>query len=125
MRERPGRFPDRPGLVEQVAVRRFVAALGLCCLLALPAPALDIRSYYSPRNNERPRRRRTLFIVLHTTEGPAKGSLAKVHRYGEAHYFVEEGGRVYRVVHRSRVAYHAGRSMWNGLTNLDAVAIGI
>ena len=87
--------------------------------------ALNIGSRYSPRNSERPRRTRTDYIILHTTEGPAKGSLKKVTQRGEAHYFVDTDGRVLRIIHKSRVAFHAGRSMWNGRTNLDTCSIGI
>lgn len=98
-------------------------AMVLCC--AAGARALDIVNYYSPRNRERPRRKATEFLVLHTTEGPKKGSLKKVHENGETHYFVDTGGRIYRIVDRRRVALHAGRSMWNGRTDLDNCSIGI
>jgi len=93
--------------------------------LCSPATALDIRSYYSPKNAKRPRRPRTDYIILHTTEGAAKGSLDKVRRNGETHYFIDERGRVYRVIHRDRVALHCGRSVWNGKYNIDNHAIGI
>lgn len=89
------------------------------------AAALDISNYYSPKNRERPKRPRTNYIILHTTEGPKKGSLKKVHRNGEAHYFVDTRGHVYRIIHKKRVALHAGRSMWEGKTNLDKYSIGI
>jgi len=89
------------------------------------AAALDITSYYSPRNRERPVRRRTDCIILHTTEGPKKGSLRKVRKNGETHYFVDTGGHVYRIIHRKRVSLHAGRSMWKGRRNLDNCSIGI
>jgi N-acetylmuramoyl-L-alanine amidase len=93
--------------------------------LCTPAKALDIRDYYSPKNTKRPRRPRTDYIILHTTEGAAKGSLDKVRRNGETHYFIDERGRVYRIISRYRVAFHCGRSMWNGRVNIDNSAIGI
>ncbi len=102
------------------AVVAWVAAT-----LCTPAGALDIRSYYSPKNAKRPRRPRTDYIILHTTEGVAKGSLDKVRRNGETHYFIDERGRVYRVISRDRVALHCGRSMWCGKVNIDNYAIGI
>ncbi|MFO7870807.1 MAG: N-acetylmuramoyl-L-alanine amidase [Kiritimatiellia bacterium] len=89
------------------------------------AGELNIRSYYSPRNRERPKRKSTRYIILHTTEGPKKGSLKKVHRRGEAHYFVDRAGQVYRIIEKSRVAFHAGRSIWNGKSNLDEHSVGI
>src|SRR5690606_10241679 len=65
------------------------------------------------------------YIILHTTEGGGKGSLEKLRRYGEAHYMVDTDGRVTRIIHHGRIAFHAGRSMWYGQTNLDNVSIGI
>ena len=101
----------------------------LCLFIALnmtaPCRALQISNRYSPRNAERPRRKSTRYIILHTTEGPTKGSLDKVRKNGECHYFVTPGGHAYRIIERSRVAYHAGRSMWEGKTNIDQYALGI
>lgn len=86
---------------------------------------LDIESRYSPRNRERSPRRATEYIILHTTEGGGRGSLGKLRKYGEAHYMVDLNGKVYRIIHRDRIAFHSGRSMWNGATSLDNVSIGI
>ncbi|MDI6742691.1 MAG: peptidoglycan recognition family protein [Smithella sp.] len=87
--------------------------------------ALDIGNLYSPLNDKRPFRPSTRYIILHTTEGSLDGSLRKVHRYGEAHYFVTPTGKVYRIIDRRRIATHTGRSMWNGKTTLDNMSIGI
>lgn len=106
---------------------RTALILALLLLFEMPAWAggLDIRDAYSRRNRQRPRRPATRYLVLHTTEGPGKGSLAKLRRDGEAHYMVDERGRVYRIIEKHRVAYHAGRSMWAGHTDLDRSSIGI
>lgn len=85
----------------------------------------EISSYYSPRNRERPPRTGTEYIILHTTEGPDRGSLNKVRRNGEAHYFITTNGHVYRIISKERVAFHAGRSMWRGKTDIDNCSIGI
>lgn len=97
-----------------------------------PAPAvraakgLAVSSRYrSPRNAQRKLRKSTRFIVLHTTEGSAKGSLEKLSANGECHYVVDEGGAVYAIVDKGRIAYHAGLSMWDGKTDLDGSSIGI
>ena len=92
---------------------------------ARTASALDIRNHLSPRNRERPRRSHSYYIILHTTEAPEKSSLNKLTENGEAHYLVGRNGVVYRVVEKSRVAYHAGTSMWNGHENIDDYALGI
>lgn len=81
--------------------------------------------YQSPRNKERPVRRSTQYIILHTTEGPAAGSGEKLKARGEAHYMIDTAGRIYGIIERKRVAYHCGRSMWNGKSSLDDVSIGI
>lgn len=101
------------------------ALLGGLALSEVYASALNIVNYYSPKNAERPSRPRTDCILLHTTEGPKKGSLSKVHRRGECHYFVDEHGKVYRIIHRNKVALHAGRSMWNGRKGVDNFSVGI
>ncbi len=84
-----------------------------------------IQNNYSPYNKKRSMRPHTRYIVLHTTEGEDKGSLRVVTRSGLAHYFVSKSGRVYRIIHKSRIAKHAGVSMWEGLTNIDNYSIGI
>ena len=104
----------------------LAVCLFLACSASNLAAAIPIYpSYKFQRNSERPVRRETRFIILHTTEGPAKGSGEKLKRYGEAHYMIDEIGRVYEVVQLKRVAYHCGLSMWNGRTNLDECSIGI
>lgn len=70
-------------------------------------------------------RKSTKYIVLHTTEGSSKGSIAKLSANGECNYVVDTDGMVYVIVDRSRIAYHAGLSMWNGQTGLDSISIGI
>ena len=91
----------------------------------LHAQGLNIESHYSPLNRRRSPRSATEYIILHTTEGGGRGSLEKLRRFGEAHYMVDTDGKVYRIIERHRIATHAGRSMWNGRTNLDNVSIGI
>ncbi len=104
--------------------------LGACLFFFGPAPdlaaAIPVYSNYRfQRNAERPLRRETRFIILHTTEGPAKGSGEKLKRNGEAHYMIDASGRIYSVVDIRRVAYHCGLSMWNGRTGLDDCSVGI
>jgi hypothetical protein len=95
------------------------------CLLASPSFALDLQKALSPLNGERGRRVRTDYIILHTTEAPTKNSINSVRRYGEANYIVDPGGNIFVTVERGRIAYHAGRSMWNGQTDVDSFSIGI
>ena len=88
-------------------------------------PGLDIRDRLSFFNTKRPARPQTRYIVLHTTEGEEEGSLKKIRRRGEAHYFVGKNGRVYRIIDRSKIAAHAGLSYWDGNKVIDNYSIGI
>ena len=97
--------------------------LSLLCLEAFAVDASD--RYRSPRHPERKIRPSTELIVLHTTEAPAKSSLAKLSERGECHYCVTEDGTIYRIVDRDKEAFHAGRSMWNGKEDIDKYSIGI
>ncbi len=97
----------------------------LAGVLAQVVNALEFKDHYSPLNKERGLRKQTRYILLHTTEGSGIGALAKLHRYGEAHYMVDTSGLVYRIIEHRRVAMHAGRSMWEGITGLDDYTIGI
>jgi N-acetylmuramoyl-L-alanine amidase len=89
------------------------------------AAPLRISNRWSPLNSKRPRRPHTHYIILHTTEGQETGSLRKLVQYGETHYFVSLSGAVIRVIDRTKIARHAGRSMWEGRTNIDNHSIGI
>lgn len=108
---------------------RTAAALAVLALLALAplcaAPLVLKDDYRSPRNKERPLRKATRLIVLHTTEAHARSSLNKLSERGEAHYCVTEKGEAYRIVDRDREAFHAGRSMWNAKEDCDEFSIGI
>ena len=109
------------------AILSFVVWTGLIALSsgAEDRPGLDIRDRLSPFNTKRPTRPQTRYIVLHTTEGEEEGSLKKIRRRGEAHYFVGKNGSVYRIIDHSKIATHAGRSYWNGHKVIDNYSIGI
>ena len=106
-------------------VRTGIAAI-LVLMISPSAFAISASTRYrSPRNPERRVRASTELIVLHTTEAPARSSLNKLSDRGEAHFCVTEEGSVYAIVDRDRVAFHAGRSMWNGKEDVDNFSIGI
>ena len=109
----------------RVGVRWGLLMAAVLCAGFLRATLLFSNAYASPRTNERAVRKRTDYIILHTTEAEAGSALRKLSRNGEAHYCVDRSGRVYRIVNRTRVAYHCGTSMWMGTRNLDECSIGI
>ena len=102
------------------------AVLALLALAPLCAAQLVLKDdYRSPRNKERPLRKATRLIVLHTTEAHARSALNKLSERGEAHYCLTDKGEAYRIVDRDREAFHAGRSMWNAKEDCDEYSIGI
>jgi hypothetical protein len=105
-------------------LRALVAAAVVAFALAADALSFSNR-FRSPRNPERPIRKSTRLVVLHTTEAHARSSLNKLCERGEAHYCVVENGTVYRIVDREREAFHAGRSMWNAKEDCDSYSVGI
>lgn len=42
-----------------------------------------------------------------------------------AHYMIEEDGTVFRLVDEEKRAWHAGRSLWRGITDVNSASIGI
>ncbi len=106
-------------------LRRISRLVPLLALVGALGAVTVSDAYYSPRNRERPLRKSTAYIILHTTEGASRGALEKLSQRGEAHYLVSEAGQVYRLVDQRRVAYHCGRSMWNGRTDIDSTSVGI
>jgi N-acetylmuramoyl-L-alanine amidase len=81
----------------------------------------------SPNSDER-----TLpvsMIVLHYTGMPdADSAIARMidpEAKVSAHYCVCEDGQIVRMVDESRRAWHAGRSYWRGITDVNSASVGI
>ena len=68
-------------------------------------------------------------IVLHYTGMPdcdgALGRLCSPDAKVSAHYLVDEDGTIYRMVDESKRAWHAGKSRWRGITDVNSASIGI
>lgn len=68
-------------------------------------------------------------IVLHYTgmqDGPsALARLRDPEAKVSAHYLIEEDGTVCRLVTEDKRAWHAGRSHWRGITDVNSASIGI
>ncbi|MBO9623501.1 MAG: N-acetylmuramoyl-L-alanine amidase [Sphingomonas sp.] len=68
-------------------------------------------------------------IVLHYT-GMESGQAA-IDRLRDpeakvsAHYLVEEDGRIFHMVDEGKRAWHAGRSHWRGITDVNSASVGI
>lgn len=93
----------------------------------------------SPNHGERASGARIRFIVLHYTGlreealeawtadpgGEALRWLCAPQSQVSCHYLVERDGRVIQLVAESRRAWHAGRSSWQGCTDLNSHSIGV
>ena len=68
-------------------------------------------------------------IVLHYTgmqDGPsALARLRDPEAKVSAHYLIEEDGTVCRLVAEEMRAWHAGRSHWRGITDINSASVGI
>jgi len=82
------------------------------------------------------KRKKTKYIIVHTSELGLKTTLRVVSKGkrlrngrrtngGHTHYVIARNGRTYRILDKKYVADHAGRSMWNGETDLSRISIGI
>jgi len=122
----------------------------LAFLLAYPCPAaafssterarfqrsiIDYRARLNPKY-KKIKRKRTDYIIVHTSElgrDPTLRVVSKGKRFrngrrtygGHTHYVIARDGRTYRIMDKRWVADHAGRSMWNGQTDISRVSIGI
>ncbi len=89
----------------------------------------DLPIIDAPSPNHDERTLRVSFIVLHYTgmrtfeEALARlrDPAAKV----SAHYLVAEDGTVLRLVEEDRRAWHAGRSHWRGVDEINSASVGI
>lgn len=68
-------------------------------------------------------------VVLHYTGMPSGAAaidwLANPESGVSAHYVVAEDGTVLRMVDEAKRAWHAGRSWWRGITDVNSASIGI
>ena len=68
-------------------------------------------------------------IVLHYTGRPdCEGAMARLcspEAKVSAHYCVDEDGTIFRLVDESKRAWHAGKSRWRGVTDVNSASVGI
>jgi hypothetical protein len=96
---------------------------------------VDFRSRLNPAF-KKVKRKKTKYIIVHTSELGLKSTLRVVSKGkhlrsgrttkgGHAHYVIARRGRTYRILDKKFKADHAGRSMWNGETDISKISIGI
>ena len=88
------------------------------------------------RGFRKTRRRKTKYIIVHTSELGLKATLNAVSKGkhlrngrstngGHTHYVIARNGRTYRILDKKYIADHAGLSMWSGERNISKLSIGI
>ena len=87
-----------------------------------------ITKYKSPNYNSRKNSKVQLIIVHYTAlknTFEAVSYLCNKERKVSSHYLIAQNGTVYNLVEDKFRAWHAGKSFWNGTTDINAISIGI
>jgi len=89
----------------------------------------DLIHHEAPSPNWDERELPVSMVVLHYTGMPdAAGALERMcdpEAKVSAHYMIDEDGTVTRMVEEDKRAWHAGRSYWRGLTDINSASVGI
>ena len=89
----------------------------------------ELVHFETPSPNWNARRLPISMVVLHytgmETAEAALERLCDESAEVSAHYLIEEDGKVHRLVREDRRAWHAGRSSWRGITDVNSASIGI
>ena len=89
----------------------------------------ELVHFETPSPNWNARRLPISMVVLHytgmETAEAALERLCDPAAEVSAHYLIEEDGKVHRLVREDRRAWHAGRSSWRGITDVNSASIGI
>ena len=68
-------------------------------------------------------------IVLHYTGMPTAAEalerMCDAEAKVSAHYMIDEAGEVTRMVPEGKRAWHAGKSYWRGITDVNSASVGI
>ncbi len=83
----------------------------------------------SPNHDARPGDGTVDMLILHYTgmesAAAALDRLCDPAAKVSAHYLIDEGGAIWRLVDEGRRAWHAGVSSWRGRTDINGASIGI
>jgi N-acetylmuramoyl-L-alanine amidase len=89
------------------------------------APAYQIDDSYALDDGKTRTRKRTDYIILHTTEGEFAGAARHIRKGKHANYLLDRDGTLYPIVQVDDVANHAGKSLWHGQKDISNVSVGI
>jgi N-acetylmuramoyl-L-alanine amidase len=89
----------------------------------------ELIHYESPSPNWDARALPVSMVVLHYTgmqsADAALERLCDPEAKVSAHYLIEEDGQVHRLVREDRRAWHAGKSFWRGIKDVNSASVGI
>lgn len=89
----------------------------------------DLRIIDTPSPNFDERKAPVTMLVLHYTGMPTCAEAAQRLTDPEAkvssHYLVAEDGQIMRLVAEDKRAWHAGKSWWRGVTDINSASVGI
>jgi N-acetylmuramoyl-L-alanine amidase len=95
----------------------------------VPLAPVDIDFIDRPSPNFDERQLPVSMIVLHYTGMPdmqsALDRLTSPDARVSSHYIVDEDGTIYRLVDESQRAWHAGKSRWRGISDVNSASVGI
>ena len=91
---------------------------------------MKIYNYYSPNfdRNKRPKKSVKILIIHYTGMQSERESLIRLcssKSKVSSHYLINRAGKIYRLVQDNKIAWHAGKSCWGKLKNLNKNSIGI
>src|SRR3954470_20733890 len=93
-----------------------------------PIARMDLDFIERPSPNFDERALPVSMVVLHYTGmQDAKSAIDRLtdpEAKGSAHYVVGEDGEVLRLVPEDKRAWHAGRSYWRGITDVNSASVG-
>ena len=70
----------------------------------------------------------SMIVLLYTGMPDCEGAMARLcspEAKVSAHYCVDEDGTIFRLVDESKRAWHAGKSRWRGITDVNSASVGI
>jgi len=91
---------------------------------------MKINSIYSPNFDEKKRSYKSIkFLVIHYTgmqsERESIRRLCNPKSEVSCHYFINQNGKIFRLVDDNKIAWHSGKSCWGKYKNLNKNSIGI
>ena len=110
-------------------LHNYLIALGMMvlagCASFQPDTSLPVTVIASPNHDAR---HPTMIVVHYTSNDDIDHSidtLTSSLRKVSAHYLVDRQGKLYQLVPEDRRAWHAGKSYWAGMTDINSASIGV